>query len=200
MRGALLFWLAVILVAVNPPRVGGSTLAVGGILEVTFTTSSVPATCPGGPCDVLELFADEAGLFSVTDITADLFDGSTLLGTYFNAICCVPVFVSSSSLFQAGTPATVDFTAIDAGTIHGIIDMSIATGFVTWPAAPTPVFILGHATGRGNVEGQPNGIQIDSVSILPSPEPASTYAFLAGLISLGVLRLKGKRSARNGAG
>ena len=77
--------------------------------------------------NVLELFPNEAGSFFATNVTASLFNGNILLGTYFSASCCVPTFRSPSSLFQAGS-ATADFTAIDAGITNGIIDVSIGTG------------------------------------------------------------------------
>src|SRR2546427_8693642 len=91
----------------------GSTLNAGEPLQIRFSTM-VP-TCPGGPCDVLLLNPNMAGAFGATDVTASLFDHNSLLGTYFNPICCLPVFRSPSSLFQVG--AAVDFTAINSGTI-----------------------------------------------------------------------------------
>jgi hypothetical protein len=46
----------------------------------------------------LELLPNEAGSFFATNVTASLFNGNALLGTYFAAICCAPSFRSPSSL------------------------------------------------------------------------------------------------------
>jgi hypothetical protein len=163
------------------PTAIGATLNAGDILQIGFSTTA--PVCPSGACDVLELFPNEAGSFFATNVTASLFNGNTLLGTYFSAFCCVPTFRSPSSLFQAGS-ATADFTAIDAGITNGIIDMSLGTGFLTWPAEPTPNLLIGHATGPGSVLGG-TGIQVTSVAIVPAPEPSTFSALLGGLVFLG---------------
>lgn len=119
------FTLAVFALA---PAAFGSTLYAGDILEIQFSTSS--PVCPYGACDGLILYPQEQGAYFATDVTANLYDGTSLLGTYFSPSCCVPTFRSSNSLFQVGS-ATVDFAAIDSGTIYGIIDMSIANGYLT---------------------------------------------------------------------
>src|SRR5258708_38985624 len=118
MRHCLMIGFSVIGLAVTPKAIGG-TLNAGDILQIGFSTTA--PVCPSGACDVLELFPNEAGSFFATNVTANLFNGNTLLGTYFAAICCAPSFRSPSSLFQAGS-ATADFTAIDAGITTGIID------------------------------------------------------------------------------
>lgn len=164
------------------PAARGDVLNAGEVLEIHFSTSA--PVCPFGECDTLVVYPNEQGAFFATDMTANLYDGATLLGTYFNPSCCLPLFQSSSSVFTEGT--TVDFTGMDSGTIDGILDISIATGSLTWPSAPTPQLLLGHATGTGLVWGG-TGLQITSVTILPVPEP-STLATLLGMLVLLVFR------------
>ena len=171
------------------PRAIGSTLAAGQILEIRFTTTA--PVCPG-PCDVLELYPNETGSFFASSGTANLFDSNVHLGTYFTTFCCVPFFRSPSSLFQAGS-ATVDFTAINSGSINGILDMSIGTGFFTWPSAPTPTLLIGHGEGPGGVLGG-SGIQVNSVSILSSVPERSTFATL--LVGLALLAFWQSRAQR----
>lgn len=150
------------------PKAIGATLNAGDVLEVRFTTTG--PICPSGPCDALELSLNESGAFFDANVTADLFDGNTLLGSYFNIFCCVPRFRSPSSLFQAGG-AVVDFTAIDSSTINGVIDVSIGTGFLTWPSAPTPDLVIGLALDPGVLLVGGTGLQVNSVTIIPAPEP-----------------------------
>jgi hypothetical protein len=168
----------------------GATLNVGDILEVRFTTSA--PVCPFGPCDTLIFNPQEFGSYFATNVTASVFDGTTLLGTYFSDSCCVPTFRSSSSLFQVGS-ATIDFTGIDSGTIDGIIHMSIATGYLTWPSPPTPPYIpyltLGHATGPGVVYGG-TGLEVTGIDIF-APEPPVIETMLG---CLGFLLIRRRRA------
>lgn len=172
----------IVAAAAGTPKAAGATLNAGDILQISFIV--VAPVCPGGSCDVLLLFPNETGAFFDTGATASLFDGNTLLGTYFNSSCCAPSFRSSSSLFQAGS-ATVDFTAINSGTINGIIDMSIATGSLTWPSTPTPTLTIGRGTGPGSATGG-TGVQITSVAIIP--EPSTVATLLGGLLLLASRR------------
>ena len=91
----------------------------------------------------------------------------------------------------------MDFTAIDSGLANGILDMSIATGSLTWPSNPTPELLVGHGTGPGSIDGG-SGLQIDSVAILPTPEPSS-ISILSGAIMFLVCRktLHNRHRTRN---
>ena len=172
------------------PMAVGSTLNAGDVLQVHFTTLN-PA-CPSGPCDTLIFYPLESGSYFATGATAELFDGTSLLGTYYAATCCVPVFRSPSSQFLDA--ATIDFTGIDAGTINGVIDLSIATGYLTWPSPPTVPQIdleIGHATGPGGVL-LGTGLQVTDIEILPTPEPSAMVSLLAGL---GFLFARRRRAA-----
>ena len=161
------------------PNAVADVLTPGKVLQISFSTTG--PVCPGGSCDVLELLPFESGSFFATNVTAKLFDGMTLLGTYFNPTCCAPVFHSPSSLFQEGT--SVDFTAIDSGLSNGVLDMSIETGFLTWPSNPTPELLIGHGIGPGSVVVG-SGLQINSVAILPTPEPSSIGILIGGIVFL----------------
>src|SRR5258708_8342527 len=129
MRLFLVISLGLISALAIAPKASGSTLVAGDFLQISFSTIS--PVCPGGPCDALFLQPNEDVSFLATNVTSNLYVNNTLLGTYTNASCCIPIFRSPSSLLQAGS-ATVDFTAINAGTLNGVINMSIGTGFLTW--------------------------------------------------------------------
>ena len=178
MRNALLIFFG--LTAVLMQKAIGSTLTAGEVLVIDFTTTS--PVCPDGACNVLELMLNESGSFGATDVTASLFIGSSLLGTFTNPVCCSPPFHSASSLFQEG--ATVDFTAIDAGTTNGIIDMTIGTGFLTWPSSPTPDLFIGWGQSASGALGG-TGLTVNSITI-STPEPSTgTSLALGGLMLLG---------------
>jgi hypothetical protein len=185
-----------IVIAAVTPKATADTLNVGEILEVRFSTTA--PVCPNGACDVLWLsWTGPVGFFSATDFTANLFDGNSLLGTYFNTGCCFPTFQSPTSVFGAGS-ATVDFTAINSGTINGILDMSIATGYLIWPSAPTLDLLIGHSPAPNTANGG-TGLQVDSVTILPTPIPEPSYIalLLGGVVFLGLwhrLRAKTRRA------
>src|SRR5437773_2458177 len=65
----------------------GSTLNAGDILEIRFGTTA--PVCPSGPCDSLIVNWHEAGSFFATNGVTELFDGTTLLGTYSSSTCCI---------------------------------------------------------------------------------------------------------------
>jgi hypothetical protein len=160
------------------------TLKAGDVLEIKFTTKS--PTCPSGPCDTLLVQWNEAGAFLATKETDVLYNGNVLLGTYFSQICCAGLFKSPTSIVGTNG-AVVDFTAIDDGSINGILDLTIGTGFLTWPKRPTPSLFLGRATRQGVISGG-TGIKITSVNIVP--EPATMGLFIGGIGLLAVLRRK----------
>ena len=182
MRLCFIVGVSVITALAATPMMSGSTLKAGDILEVRFSTTA--PVCPFGACDVLELFPNEAGAFFDTNFTANLLLGTTLLGTYFDPITIPVVFRSPSSLFAPPTPsATVDFTAINSGVTNGIIDLSMGTGFWTWPGEPTPILYIGHTLAHDAIHAG-TGIQITSITILSSPEPSTFVTLLGGLIFL----------------
>ncbi|MGD1098262.1 MAG: FG-GAP-like repeat-containing protein [Bryobacteraceae bacterium] len=152
------------------PNAHGAQLNPGDTLEIRFTTTAT--VCPSGTCDVLIGYVNEAGAYNAVNITAKLFNGNSLLGTYTNLSCCVPYFRSATSLFQDGS-TTVDFTAINAGTIQGLLQISIASGYLTWPSAPASNLTIGHATAPGVVAGG-TGIQVQSITIVSAPPPWPT--------------------------
>jgi hypothetical protein len=179
MRNILSISFSVIAALSIMPRAIGSTLTAGEVLVIDFSTS-LPV-CPSGPCNVLQLIPNEAGSFGATDVTVSLFDGPSLLGAYTNPVCCGGVFQTASSLFQGGT--TVDFTSIDSGTIDGIMEMTIGTGFLTWPSSPTPILFIGWGQSPGGILVG-TGLTINSVTIL-TPEPSTGFSLaLGGLILL----------------
>jgi len=176
-------FIGVVIAAVTP-KATADTLNAGDILEIRFSTTA--PVCQLGPCDALVLYDNAAGSNGATNLMVNLFDGNSLLGTDVNVFCCVAFFHSPTSVYGDG--ATVDFTAIDSGTINGIMDMSFGTGSLTWPSAPTPTLLIGHATAKGYLGGEGTGIQINSVTILtaPIPEPSYIVLLLGGLVFLGL--------------
>ena len=180
MRNFLVTIFCSIVSSAFTPMAVGATLNPGDVLEVHFQTSN--PSCPFGPCDALIFYPQEYGAFFDADVTAKLFDGSRLLGTYYGVSCCVPTFHSPSSLFQEGAP--IDFTSIDSGTINGVIDMSIATGYLTWPSPLRPPYfpnvVLGNGVAAGVVYGG-TGLQVTGIDFLSAPEPALIFPLLGCL-------------------
>jgi len=182
-------FIGAVLAAVTPKAIG-DTLNVGDILQIRFSTTA--PVCPNGACDVLEVVLTAYGSYNVSNLTVNLFDGSSLLGAYFNASGGFSAFQSSTSMFGAGS--VVDFTAIDSGTINGIIDMSIASGYWIWPSGPTLNLFIGHSSAPYTVNGG-TGIQVNSVTILPAsiPEPSYMGLLIGGVVFLGLWhRLRAK--------
>jgi hypothetical protein len=171
------------------------TLSPGEVLHIAFTLTS-PPNCTFGPCDTLIVNLD---LTSVTGLglvtTAQLFNGSTLLGTFTGGGSGAPVFERPTSLF-AGGGAVVDFSSIQNGTIHGTIDYSYSAtnGSITFDPNPAlSQLILTHAIGPNNGKGGFN-IPIQSLNVVP--EPSTLGLLLSGLTAVPALyRYRGRRSA-----
>ena len=92
-------------------------------LRVTFDT--LPLTdCFVGPCDVLLVFIPFLSHPPDLAITAKLFDGSDLLGTY-TSTTLLPSFTSPTSVF-AFDSANIDFTNVVNGTLDGVLDLTVS--------------------------------------------------------------------------
>jgi hypothetical protein len=181
MRFSIISCCVVGLLAFGQHVEAGTVLNPGEILQVTFTTNSVSCS---GVCDSLIINANESGAFSLAGFTAQLFNATTLLGTDTDpAFCCAGYYHSSTSLSLQGP--VVDFTAIDNGTINGVVDFSIPTGSMTWLGAPTFSILLAHASGPVAYIGG-SGLTITSEQIL-APEPGTmSMMLLAASLALGV--------------
>jgi hypothetical protein len=195
-RLGILLFLFVLVLLFNTRVARSETLYPGDTLEIQFSVPS-DLTCPDStftgtaPCDVMELaLTQDAGSYSPSSLTAQLFDGPTLLGTDMVDTCCIADFVSSTSLFSARNPPVVDFTGIGDGTIDGIIDLSIADGWVNFSESDAvPQFFVGHAVDLGAiVTNSFSNVNITSVTLIsPVPEPVTIWwigvvVCLAGLI------------------
>lgn len=127
--------------AAAAPRAQADVLTPAQILRVTFT---VNPNWVGSSPDVLSLnFGIVNVLTPFTSRTAALYDGAALLGAHTNTLFgghTGPLSLNPSNTFaEAGspytflTPATVDFTTIQNGTIVGRIDFTIQTGAIDIP-------------------------------------------------------------------
>ena len=156
-------------------------------LRVTFDT--LPLTdCFVGPCDVLLVFIPFLSHPPDLAITAKLFDGSDLLGTY-TSTTLLPSFTSPTSVF-AFDSANIDFTNVVNGTLDGVLDLTVsAPVYVNAYEASeefepnTQYFIaVSHATDIGEAQGGYFRKATSATTEVPEP---STWLFLAtGLVGL----------------
>jgi len=167
-------WICILALFCSSAIAGATTLFPSDTLTITFTTSS--PSCPSGPCDALLVNVTAFGSFGVTGITEQVFDGTTLLGTFVDPVfCCAAEFHSATSLSTQGP--VVDFTAINNGTINGLITFQIGSGFLTWPDNPTAEIFLAHAVGGGTYLSG-TGLTITSIG---TPEPSTAQTILLGM-------------------
>jgi len=134
---------------------GTLTLTQGNILRYTFQTD--PGAWGALAPDYLDLKLVSNGSFSPAEplsvLTATLYDGNTLLGSYvspFNTPISTFIgiqlgeWISSASPnpgFPFGFATVIDFTSILNGTIQGRIDVTISSGTLSFDfpfTAPTP--------------------------------------------------------------
>lgn len=162
-------------------------LSPGEIYQLTFTTNPIAYPCPIGPCDTLFISPDYVGAPVGVTIQAQLYDGSTLLGTDLPGVCCAMAFVASGSLFNDLNAPVVDFTSIQNGTIQGIIDISV-TGAALYDFSVSGTGLaLGHATGTGTLSIDSQSLTLTSAGLLtPEPDSASLAALGFGALALGV--------------
>ncbi len=161
----------------------------GQALEVEFSFFNTPPVVPGG-VDVLALTTTP---FSASEsnisVNAELFDGSTLLGSGVVASAAIVPFISAGSLFDGITSNLA--TVID-GTIDGRIritpNFTSADGFIEFTFANFNV-----RAGRGTSDGSQvfaapfARVQAAEVvsAVSPVPLPAAVFLLLSGLSVLG---------------
>src|SRR5579871_4780348 len=80
------------------------------------------------PCDTLEFFPFQGSpQIGSPTFVAQLFDGTTLLGTYTGSPF-VSIFKSPTSALTFANPTVADFTTILNGTINGVLKYELLTG------------------------------------------------------------------------
>ncbi len=167
---------------------GMITVDPGEIVQFTFSTDAETFGCPpsftASDCDTLLLVAPFVSPLPDT-VTAQLFDGSALLGTS-SGMCCVVAFTTASSLYGSGD--VVDFTSIQDGSIDGIIDLSSTQPFVL-DTDIGATLDLGHATGVGATSSRSASATLTGVSIVPEPSQDAGITTLVFLALLGLQRL-----------
>ena len=159
-----------------------ATLFSGEVWEIQFEANTIAHPCPG-TCDTLELSSDGAmGGNGVTGLTASVYNGNTLLGTFAapSPGCCAVFFKSSSSLATTISPTVIDFSSFQNGTFVGRIDYSITGGSETFDPTDTSFFSLSHSTSANGGSEDPLSLTILSAQII-SPEPSSL-----GMLALGL--------------
>jgi hypothetical protein len=174
-------------------RMEAITLTSSDVLRVSFRTSS---SFGGSTPDTLEFYFYPGG-FSAVGVTgygAELYDGSTLLGSYHVSTSSVgiiaPLFKSSSSPATAAT--LVDFTTILNGTFNGRIDFHIDSGTATFNLHD---FILWDATQPDGSGSANSGWVLKTVQIVAAPEPGSPIVLAISSIGLGLYRSRRRIAA-----
>jgi hypothetical protein len=176
-----------------------ATVAPGGSFDVTFTT------VPGSVSDIIAFYD---GLDLITtgspQISVQLFDGATLLGTYTEY---AGVDFISTGFESTGNPLTITsslgplpytripFTSIDNGTIAGKFVLTVTGGTISFD----PSFLVSNEyTSVPSLNQYILGPSVSLTLPVPAapsaqsgvPEPA-TYALLGvGLLAMGGLRYR----------
>jgi hypothetical protein len=175
------------LIAFACPSVLADALLVtpADTLQITFTSNPVSVPCPSGPCDVLGLFVVLSNPPPIVHFTANLFSGTTLLGTSSGTttggFATGEFFRSATSLFQFGT--IIDFTALQ-GPFNGLFDVT-ADETISVDTTLTNVS-LGHGEGPFS-PGQinPGTATVTSITLIPAVPGPIAGAGLPGLILAG---------------
>jgi len=180
------------------------TIDPGEFVQYTFVSNApnfgCPSTYTAASCDTLLLLVPFIAPFP-DDVTAELFNGSTLLGS-FSGICCSIAFKSSSSAYGSGS--IVNFTSIQNGSIDGIIDLSSTQPFtITTDTNLHPddsYLYIGNATGYGStsessLSGGLTGATIEpGGTSVPEPTQDASLAMLAFFGCAGLRRFARKRA------
>jgi hypothetical protein len=176
-------------------RAGTIEVSPGQVMQYTFTTDPETFGCPpaltASSCDTLVLSIPFVSPVPDT-LTAQLFDGPSLLGSS-SGNCCLVAFTSASSIYDLGT--VVDFTSIQNGTIDGIIDVSSTQPFELDSDGVTTLS-LAHANGFGSTAEDTLSATLTNSGIVP--EPAQMPAFLAIVLfgAIGLRRLTARRTEK----
>ena len=131
-------------------------------------------------------------------LTASLFDGDTLLGTYMDptsGFTRMLSFVAPGSQYTFLNPTVIDFTSIHDGTIDGMLRLATTTGELDINPFFSD-FYVGVSTSKHSFFSHKDWIPVISeVSLSPKviPEPISFILLLTGIAGLaceGYLRKK----------
>jgi hypothetical protein len=156
------------------------TLFPGEVATYTFTTDPTMFPCPG-PCDTLLFALNYTSLTGAPAVTAQLFNGTALLGTYTSPGCCGAAFDASGSRFALGSPPIVDFTAILNDSIMGSIDYFVTGGSIVGFGGA--VLELGTAGGTSSFGAYGDSATLTGLTISPEPSSALLAAIGFGLIA-----------------
>jgi hypothetical protein len=194
---------------------GTLTLTSGNILRYSFQTD--PGAWGIQAPDYLDLNLVSNGSFTPAEplsvLTAMLYDGNTLLGTYvspYNAPISnfigiqLGEWISSTSPnpgFPFGFATAIDFTSMLNGTIQGRIDVTISSGTLSFdfpftaPDQNYPQFL--RTTGAGSAFFSAGIVNV-GVTLTPEPGTLLTLSAPVLLLILAWSRGQRKREASNG--
>jgi hypothetical protein len=181
MRGVIFIAFSVIVAIAFAPKTMGAQLNAGDVLEIRFSTTS--PVCPSGACDVLLVSANESGGFNATNVTAKIFNGSDILGTYLNAVCCAPSFESPSV-----SPADYE-TRVQhgAGRFYAWFQQTPRPGFTKATVSAWRVSLEDRKLGSSSI--------IIRMSAIREPEAeAADNGLLAPKLAAGIARVKSVKS------
>lgn len=186
-----------------PETAGAVPLAFGETMRVRFNLPAPPDLSTGSPGNPFHIADTLAGILNVDRIlgvgapsaTFTLYDGTTLLGSFsltFSTPFTTFAFSGPTSLFTFRAGSVSDFTALDDGTIDGVLDIT-NTSAVLFDFSVTSLR-AGHGSGPNSfIPLTPEPI-IHSQKPLVVPEPQMLLLFGTGLVAAFAVSRRRSRS------
>jgi hypothetical protein len=179
-----------------PHSAAADPFTPGQVFTVQFSMRGIQYPAALGVPDVLAFFVTSNVIEPVDSLTVQLFDRTSVLGTYSSAQLDQPpgfrdhaagYFAAQGSSFRFRNPATIDFSTFRNGTFDGRVEFSIDSGVVDLERDHFSVFL-------GTSE--PSGEEALGINIAPAavPEPASLSLLALGLAGLGARRWRQRKA------